>query len=159
MGGTSVVSFSSIVSFSCPHYLHSLLERPENHHMIRWDPAGEHIIVERPEQLALHVLPSIYRQSRFASFSRQLNVPTSPSSSLFLLNETYLLCRSMALCARLTCAMSILPLTTPTQVPGVSHTRFCVNIPQRFFSAPYPQPSLSIRRGRKLQTSCTPSSS
>ena len=41
--------------------------------MIRWDPAGDHIIVERPEQLALHVLPSVYRQSRFASFSRQLN--------------------------------------------------------------------------------------
>ncbi|KAF9484006.1 hypothetical protein BDN70DRAFT_873157 [Pholiota conissans] len=54
--------------------LYSLLERPENQHMIRWDPAGEHIIVERPEQLALHVLPSIYRQSRFASFSRQLNI-------------------------------------------------------------------------------------
>ncbi|KAI0290220.1 hypothetical protein BC826DRAFT_1176945 [Russula brevipes] len=54
--------------------LYALLERPENHHMIRWDPAGEHIIVERPEQLALHVLPSIYRQSRFASFSRQLNI-------------------------------------------------------------------------------------
>ncbi|KAJ7276230.1 HSF-type DNA-binding-domain-containing protein [Mycena haematopus] len=51
-----------------------LLERPENHHMIRWDPQGEHIVVERPEQLALHVLPSIYRQSRFASFSRQLNI-------------------------------------------------------------------------------------
>jgi hypothetical protein len=42
--------------------------------MIRWDAEGKHIIVERPEQLALHVLPSIYRQSRFASFSRQLNV-------------------------------------------------------------------------------------
>lgn len=55
-------------------HIHSLLERPENHHMIRWDQAGEHIIVERPEQLALHVLPSVYRQSRFASFSRQLNV-------------------------------------------------------------------------------------
>ncbi|KAF8897365.1 HSF-type DNA-binding-domain-containing protein [Infundibulicybe gibba] len=54
--------------------LYALLERSENHHMIRWDPAGEHIIVERPEQLALHVLPSIYRQSRFASFSRQLNI-------------------------------------------------------------------------------------
>lgn len=54
--------------------LYALLERQENHHMIRWDPAGEHIIVERPEQLALHVLPSIYRQSRFASFSRQLNI-------------------------------------------------------------------------------------
>ena len=51
-----------------------LLERHENHHMIRWDPAGEYIIVERPEQLALHVLPSIYRQSRFASFSRELKV-------------------------------------------------------------------------------------
>ena len=62
----------------------SLLERPENHHMIRWDPAGEHIIVERPEQLALHVLPSIYRQSRFASFSRQLNVNLLLSLSLFL---------------------------------------------------------------------------
>ncbi|KAK0490712.1 HSF-type DNA-binding-domain-containing protein [Armillaria novae-zelandiae] len=54
--------------------LYALLERPENQHMIRWDPQGEHIIVERPEQLALHVLPSIYRQSRFASFSRQLNI-------------------------------------------------------------------------------------
>ncbi|KAF8592496.1 hypothetical protein K439DRAFT_1643611 [Ramaria rubella] len=42
--------------------------------MIRWDAAGDHIIVEKPEQLALHVLPSIYRQSRFASFSRQLNI-------------------------------------------------------------------------------------
>ena len=42
--------------------------------MIRWDANGDHIIVERPEQLALHVLPSVYRQSRFASFSRQLNV-------------------------------------------------------------------------------------
>jgi hypothetical protein len=65
----------------------SLLERPENHHMIRWDQAGEHIIVERPEQLALHVLPSIYRQSRFASFSRQLNVSSFFSFPVpFLMN-------------------------------------------------------------------------
>ncbi|KAJ7068114.1 HSF-type DNA-binding-domain-containing protein [Mycena amicta] len=54
--------------------LYALLERSENHHMIRWDPQGEHIVVERPEQLALHVLPNVYRQSRFASFSRQLNI-------------------------------------------------------------------------------------
>ncbi|KAF8318301.1 HSF-type DNA-binding-domain-containing protein [Cantharellus anzutake] len=54
--------------------LYDLLERPEYHHMIRWDAKGEQIIVERPEQLALHVLPSVYRQSRFASFSRQLNI-------------------------------------------------------------------------------------
>ncbi|KAJ7846778.1 hypothetical protein B0H13DRAFT_2407595 [Mycena leptocephala] len=51
-----------------------LLERSENHHMIRWDPQGEHIVVERPEQLALHVLPSIYCRSRFTSLSRQLNI-------------------------------------------------------------------------------------
>ncbi|KIO33911.1 hypothetical protein M407DRAFT_3685 [Tulasnella calospora MUT 4182] len=54
--------------------LYALLERPEYQSMIRWDANGEQIIVERPEQLALHVLPSIYRQSRFASFSRQLNI-------------------------------------------------------------------------------------
>ncbi|KAG8965804.1 hypothetical protein FRC03_012931 [Tulasnella sp. 419] len=54
--------------------LYALLERPEYQQMIRWDANGEQIIVERPEQLALHVLPSIYRQSRFASFSRQLNI-------------------------------------------------------------------------------------
>ena len=40
----------------------SLLERPENHHtMIRWDPAGEPIIVGRPMRLAIHVPPSIYQ--------------------------------------------------------------------------------------------------
>lgn len=72
---TRELPISSITPHSLPH---SLLERPDNHHMIRWDPAGEHIIVERPEQLALHVLPSIYRQSRFASFSRQLNVCICP---------------------------------------------------------------------------------
>jgi hypothetical protein len=32
---------------------------------------GEHITVNRPEQLALHDLPSIYRQLSFASFSWQ----------------------------------------------------------------------------------------
>jgi len=77
--------YASVPFFSpsCLELIHrtkSLLERQENQHMIRWDPAGEHIIVERPEQLALHVLPSIYRQSRFASFSRQLNVCSSPAS-------------------------------------------------------------------------------
>jgi hypothetical protein len=76
--------------------------------MIRWDPAGEHIIVERPEQLALHVLPSIYRQSRFASFSRQLNVTLS--FILLLLRRSCCLSlthlgsscfvRSMDLCAK-----------------------------------------------------------
>ena len=67
--------------------------------MIRWDDAGEHIIVERPEQLALHVLPSIYRQSRFASFSRQLNV-RSRSALLVFFTLSDWRCRSMASCAK-----------------------------------------------------------
>jgi hypothetical protein len=70
----SVTLMSRSATRSPRLFTSSLLERPENHHMIRWDAAGDHIIVEKPEQLALHVLPSIYRQSRFASFSRQLNV-------------------------------------------------------------------------------------
>ena len=97
--------------------------------MIRWDPAGDHIIVERPEQLALHVLPSVYRQSRFASFSRQLNVggcshyllphiltiffPTLPPPRLTALRFT-------ASCAKSTYGTSIPPLTIPTLAHGVS---------------------------------------
>lgn len=42
--------------------------------IIRWDEIGEVIIIEKPEELAEKILPLIYRQSRFASFSRQLNV-------------------------------------------------------------------------------------
>ena len=78
---------------------YSLLERPENHHMIRWDAAGDHIIVEKPEQLALHVLPSIYRQSRFASFSRQLNVRDFCLWSSLSLSQIGLY-RSTDLCAK-----------------------------------------------------------
>ncbi|KZO92831.1 hypothetical protein CALVIDRAFT_566944 [Calocera viscosa TUFC12733] len=51
--------------------LYDLLDKPEYQSMIRWDSTGEHIIVERPEMLALHVLPSVSRQSRFASFTRR----------------------------------------------------------------------------------------
>ena len=80
----------SFLFISPAHPYPSLLERPENHHMIRWDPAGEHIIVERPEQLALHVLPSIYRQSRFASFSRQLNVSLLSKSRPTQLSQLYI---------------------------------------------------------------------
>ena len=42
--------------------------------IIRWDEVGEVIIIEKPEELAEKILPLVYRQSRFASFSRQLNV-------------------------------------------------------------------------------------
>ena len=108
----------------------SLLERPENHHMIRWDPAGEYIIVEKPEQLALHVLPSVYRQSRFASFSRQLNVrpalslvpsPT-PVTPLFLFASSpdTRVSRSMVSCAKLICGTLTQLSTIQMPAPGVS---------------------------------------
>ncbi|WVW82775.1 hypothetical protein I302_104786 [Kwoniella bestiolae CBS 10118] len=54
--------------------LFGLLEQPEYHHIIRWDETGEAIIIENPEELAEKILPVVYRQSRFASFSRQLNI-------------------------------------------------------------------------------------
>ncbi|KIS00899.1 hypothetical protein L804_02322 [Cryptococcus deuterogattii 2001/935-1] len=54
--------------------LYSLLSQPEYSHIIRWDEAGESVIIENPEELADKILPVVYRQSRFASFSRQLNI-------------------------------------------------------------------------------------
>ncbi|OCF71564.1 hypothetical protein I204_07622 [Kwoniella mangroviensis CBS 8886] len=54
--------------------LFGILEQPEYHHIIRWDETGEAIIIENPEELAEKILPVVYRQSRFASFSRQLNI-------------------------------------------------------------------------------------
>lgn len=56
------------VSCTTLRHLHSL------HQIIRWDEAGEVIIIEKPDELAEKILPLVYRQSRFASFSRQLNV-------------------------------------------------------------------------------------
>jgi hypothetical protein len=42
--------------------------------MIRWDADGSQILIQRPAELEVKVLPLVYKQSRFASFSRQLNV-------------------------------------------------------------------------------------
>ena len=135
----------------CPCSLpRSLLERPENHHMIRWDPAGEYIIVERPEQLALHVLPSIYRQSRFASFSRQLNVGLFCSS---LPQQTFLL-RSMDSCARLIYATSTLPSMIPTPVPGVCPRPFFLLLLTLSPSPPHAQPPLPPRGRCQFQAPC-----
>lgn len=49
--------------------------------IIRWDEAGEVIIIEKPLELSHKILPAVYRQSRFASFSRQLNVSLTPDAS------------------------------------------------------------------------------
>ncbi|WVQ71920.1 hypothetical protein IAR50_001462 [Cryptococcus sp. DSM 104548] len=54
--------------------LYQLLADEATQHIIRWDESGENIIIENPEELAVKILPVVYRQSRFASFSRQLNI-------------------------------------------------------------------------------------
>ncbi|WVF71910.1 hypothetical protein IAT40_006720 [Kwoniella sp. CBS 6097] len=54
--------------------LYGILDQAEYSHIIRWDETGEAIIIENPEELADKILPVVYRQSRFASFSRQLNI-------------------------------------------------------------------------------------
>jgi hypothetical protein len=68
--------------------LYAILEAPEYNHVslstsvqfladiqiIRWDEAGTMITIDNPEELSKQILPLVYRQSRFASFSRQLNV-------------------------------------------------------------------------------------
>ena len=129
--------------------------------MIRWDPAGEHIIVERPEQLALHVLPSIYRQSRFASFSRQLNVRASVSLGFVPKFITSYYNRSMALCARLTFVTSIPLSMIPTPALGVSAVTLSpviiVGLILFLFSSSHIEPSFSPRGRRQLQASCSSS--
>ena len=55
--------------------------------MIRWDDSGSAIVIAQPELLAQNVLYRVYKQSRFASFSRQLNVSAS----------TFALCLSLDL--------------------------------------------------------------
>ncbi|CAG8562067.1 656_t:CDS:2 [Acaulospora colombiana] len=108
--------------------------------MIRWDAAGEHIIVERPEQLALHVLPSVYRQSRFASFSRQLNVRAFLLASIAshcvvpaLLDARYqspsVPNKFMVSCAKSTSAILIRQLTILMLAHGVPHPTLRRNSP------------------------------
>ena len=101
--------------------LYAILETPEYHHVsltrrsatagpcartdslqiIRWDEEGTVIVIEKPDELADKILPLVYRQSRFASFSRQLNV-----SLPLLLRGTHIfrpsltVCRSTAGCER-----------------------------------------------------------
>lgn len=55
--------------------------------MIRWNETGDLIVIERPVELTELILPKDFRQSRFASFTRQLNVGVSaddPDSDLRL---------------------------------------------------------------------------
>ncbi|EIW66315.1 hypothetical protein TREMEDRAFT_65586 [Tremella mesenterica DSM 1558] len=61
---------SGITSFACADHTSVSIV----HEIIRWDKDESTIIIEKPEELADKILPLVYKQSRFASFSRQLNI-------------------------------------------------------------------------------------
>ncbi|KAJ7210184.1 hypothetical protein GGX14DRAFT_626632 [Mycena pura] len=42
--------------------------------IIRWDASGERIVLAHPKRIEEHVLSSVFRQTRLASFYRQLNI-------------------------------------------------------------------------------------
>lgn len=42
--------------------------------LLRWGDDGKQVIIVNPFELEASVLPRIYKQSKFSSFSRQLNV-------------------------------------------------------------------------------------
>lgn len=52
----------------------SILSNPAYRHILHWGDEGRQIIIRKPKDLESHILPLIYKQSKFASFSRQLNV-------------------------------------------------------------------------------------
>jgi hypothetical protein len=57
------------------------LSNPAYHHILHWDTDGRQIVIRKPRELEAHILPLVYKQSKFASFSRQLNV--SPRKEFF----------------------------------------------------------------------------
>ncbi|KAJ9094223.1 hypothetical protein QFC21_006049 [Naganishia friedmannii] len=54
--------------------LYAVLSDPAYHHMLHWADDGVQIIIRKPKELEARVLPLVYKQSKFASFSRQLNI-------------------------------------------------------------------------------------
>lgn len=42
--------------------------------ILHWDREGRQIIIQDAKALEAHLLPLVFKQSKFASFSRQLNV-------------------------------------------------------------------------------------
>jgi hypothetical protein len=54
--------------------LYTMLEDPNVHSLICWDPTGTIFIVHNPTDFAKTVLPQYFKHNNFASFVRQLNM-------------------------------------------------------------------------------------
>lgn len=114
--------------------------------ILRWDETGELIVIERPDELAANILPILFRQSRFASFSRQLNVSESEGARLMT--------RSMGGCAKSASDMWGMALRIRMLVHGVCRTAAC----SLTCSSQHITTRLSQRRDPRLQTTRTPTS-
>ncbi|CAB9516232.1 stress transcription factor A [Seminavis robusta] len=56
------------------HYLLDVLQQDGLAHLASWQPHGRCFVVHNPDDFAEKVLPLWFRQSRFGSFQRQLNL-------------------------------------------------------------------------------------
>jgi hypothetical protein len=60
-----------------PIRLHMMLDKIEEDgfaHVVSWQPHGRCFIVHKQKQFVEHVMPTYFKQSKFASFQRQLNL-------------------------------------------------------------------------------------
>ena len=59
-----------------PHQLHAMLNEAEAmgfQDVISWTPTGEAFIIRKPTVFTDQILPTVFRQTKFSSFKRQLN--------------------------------------------------------------------------------------
>ena len=60
-----------------PVKLHSMLDRIEEDglaHVVSWQPHGRCFVVHKPKEFVNHVMPHYFKQTKMASFQRQLNL-------------------------------------------------------------------------------------
>lgn len=60
-----------------PVKLHSMLdaiERDGYAHIVSWQPHGRCFVVHKPKEFVSHIMPKYFKQSKMASFQRQLNL-------------------------------------------------------------------------------------
>ena len=75
---TRILSFSLHLTSLLAHTIHTqlmeVLDRPDMDTIITWMPHGRAFIVLQPQQLRDNVLPRFFKQTKFMSFTRQLNL-------------------------------------------------------------------------------------
>mmetsp|Transcript_4647 Transcript_4647/g.11714 ORF Transcript_4647/g.11714 Transcript_4647/m.11714 type:complete len:745 (-) Transcript_4647:309-2543(-) len=64
----------AVVHHPSPNKLLEVLDRGDLDDMIAWMPHGRAFLIKKPERLTADVLPRFFNQTKFLSFTRQLNV-------------------------------------------------------------------------------------